>query len=203
VTRVAIVDYGAGNLASVVRGLSVAGADARVVATPSDAAGATGIVVPGVGHFAATAGLNDAWRVWMAGRIADGIPLFGICLGMQWLFESSDEAPGVPGLGLIPGRCARLAGEVKIPHVGWNTLERTGRPSALLNGVPHGAFAYFSHALAAPAVEEAVAMTTHGGPFAAAVERGRIWGVQFHPELSGGVGERILANFVGGCQEVG
>jgi len=199
VSRVAIIDYGAGNLASVVRGLSAAGADARVVSTLAEAAGTTGVVVPGVGHFNATSRLNETWRGWIGDRIRAGIPLLGICLGMQWLFDGSDEAPAVPGLGLIAGRCTRLSGDVKIPHVGWNTLRCDRRPSVLLEGVPDGSYAYFTHSLAAPAVDDAVAVTTHGYDFSAAVETGRVWGVQFHPELSGRVGGRILANFASAC----
>jgi glutamine amidotransferase len=199
VNGIAIVDYCAGNLASVLRGVSATGAGVRLVTTPAEAAGAAGIVVPGVGHFAATTRLNAMWRDWLMKRIEAGLPLLGICLGMQWLFDGSDEAPAVPGLGLIPGRCARLEGPVKIPHVGWNTLRNTRRSSALLDGVPDDAFAYFTHGLAAPVVDEAVAITTHGSPFAAAVEAGGVWGVQFHPELSGDVGGRILRNFAFAC----
>jgi glutamine amidotransferase len=128
--------------------------------------------------------------------IGRGVPLLGICLGLQWLFDGSEEAPGIPGLGLMTGRCFRLTGAVKVPHVGWNTLDRTGRPSRLLDGVPASASAYFTHSFAAPVGDDAVATTTHGTPFASVVERGRTFGVQFHPEKSGTTGLRILANFL-------
>ena len=190
-----LVDYGAGNVTSVVKGLTAAGALVRIATAPDELGGAEGLVIPGVGHFGATAALGAGWRRAIRDRIEAGVPLLGICLGMQWLFEGSDEAPDSPGLGLFAGRCFRLPDVVKVPHVGWNTLESSGQISRLLEHVPAGAMAYFTHSYAAPA-EAAIAVTTHGVPFSAAVERGRVFGTQFHPEKSGSAGLRMLGNFV-------
>jgi glutamine amidotransferase len=190
---IALIDYRAGNLTSVRKGFAAVGADIVTPAAPSDLARAHGIVVPGVGHFGATAFLDEAWRRAIQARVADGVPLLGICLGLQWLFEGSEEAP-LPGLGALAGRCIRLPPIVKVPHVGWNSLA-IATPSPLLDGVPDGTQVYFTHSYAAPVTEDCVAATTHGTTFAAAVQRGKIWGVQFHPEKSGPAGLRILANF--------
>jgi glutamine amidotransferase len=194
--RVALIDYGAGNLTSVRKGLDATGAEIFTPGRPSDLADAAAVVVPGVGHFAATASLSDEWRRAIMGAIGRGTPLLGICLGLQWLFESSEEAPGIAGLGTIPGRCERLpAAIVKVPHVGWNALEIL-RPSTLLDGLTDRTQVYFTHAYAAPVVEETTASTTHGARFSAVVERGHIFGVQFHPEKSGEAGIRVLRNFI-------
>jgi len=198
--KLALVDYGAGNLTSVIKGLSAVGAAVAVARAPGDLAGAIGIVIPGVGHFEATAALDSDWRRAIASALDEGVPLLGICLGMQWLFEGSDEAPGAAGFGLFAGRCFLLPDRVKVPHVGWNTLERSEPAGRLLEGVPVGAMAYFTHSFAAPAAA-AAAVTTHGAPFAAAVERGRVFGTQFHPEKSGTTGLRMLANFAAVARE--
>jgi glutamine amidotransferase len=202
---IAIVDYGAGNLASVVKAFALLGTATRVVARSSGLTGAQAIVVPGVGHFDATSALDDDDRRRIGECVAAGVPLLGICLGMQWLFEGSDEAPDRPGLGVLPGRCSRLAGApgVKIPHVGWNTLERANRGSRLLESLPDGAFAYFTHSFAAPLTDAAVATTTHGATFASVVERGRVFGAQCHPEKSGTAGKQLLAAFVAIAREAG
>lgn len=204
---IALIDYGAGNLASVRKAFVALHADVRTPTFPDALAGAEAIVVPGVGHFGATAALDGAWREAILAAVTAGTPLLGICLGMQWLFEGSDEAPDLPGLGLLAGRCRRLepsrrpasgertAGPLKVPHVGWNELEVV-RPSRLLAGVPDGAHAYFTHAYAAPVTADCVATTTHGERFASLVERGRIVGAQFHPEKSGAVGLALLRNFL-------
>lgn len=194
---VALIDYGAGNLASVRKGLAAAGASVTTPLSPAELAGASGIVVPGVGHFAATSALGDDWRGAIAERVQAGVPLLGICLGMQWLFEGSEEEPALRGMGLLAGRCTRLAAArpLKVPHVGWNSLE-VPRPSAILEGVTTGAQVYFTHSFAAPLSEDSAASADHGGRFAAVVERGHIAGVQFHPEKSGDVGIRILRNFL-------
>lgn len=196
---IALVDYGAGNLMSVRKALSALGASFTTPVTPADLAAAAGIIVPGVGHFAATAALDAGWRKAILHRVSAGVPLFGICLGMQWLFDGSAEAPELRGLGLMPGLCARLAGDearrLKVPHVGWNSLERSTR-SRLLDGVPPAAQVYFTHSFAAPVTPECVAVTTHGAPFAAAVERDHVFGVQFHPEKSSDAGLRIIRNFL-------
>ena len=195
---IALIDYGAGNLTSVRKALAAIGAEVRVPLVPGDLTGAGGIVVPGVGHFGATAVLDGGWREAVRTSVAAGRPLLGICLGLQWLFEESEEAPGLAGLGLFEGRCTRLPGDVKVPHVGWNALE-PARGSWLLAGVAPGAQAYFTHAYAAPVTGDTVATTLHGVSFASAVESGSVAGVQFHPEKSGDVGLHILRNFVARC----
>jgi glutamine amidotransferase len=193
--RIGLVDYGAGNAASVAKGLRAVGASVELVHGCDALGGFAALVIPGVGHFGATAALGDAWRRALRARIAS-VPVLGICLGMQWLFEGSDEAPALPGLGVLAGRCFRLSGPVKVPHVGWNTLSTTEPRSRLLDGVPDGAWAYFTHSYAAPAGRDAVATTTCGATFASCVERGRVWGTQWHPEKSGATGLRVLANFL-------
>jgi glutamine amidotransferase len=168
-------------------------------ATPRELTGARAVIVPGVGHFAATSALDDEWRTAIGEAAAAGTPLFGICVGMQWLFEGSEEAPGVAGLGVMKGRIARLDGDaeqrLKVPHVGWNALDFT-RSARLLRGLDSGAQVYFTHSYAAPVTSECIAATTHANTFAAAVERENIFGVQFHPEKSGDAGLQILRNFL-------
>ena len=202
---IALIDYRAGNLTSVKKALATIGAEVFVPDVPDDLANAAGIIVPGVGHFGATRALDQPWIDAILARVGEGRPLFGICLGMQWLFEGSDEAPELSGLGLLSGRCYRLLStphsalrnpqSVKVPHVGWNSLE-VQREGGLLDQVSDGSQVYFTHSYAAPINGDARAVTTHGGTFAAVVQRGHIGGVQFHPEKSGDVGLRILRNFV-------
>lgn len=191
---IALIDYGAGNLTSVRKGFAAVGAALFTPADPSDLSRATGIVVPGVGNFAATSVLEGAWTAAITRAIEARVPLFGICLGMQWLFDGSDEAPGVSGLGVVAGVCSRLPASVKVPHVGWNSLDAP-RPSRLLDGIGPGSQVYFTHSFAAPVTPESVATCTHGAEFSAAVERDRVFGVQFHPEKSSDAGLRILRNF--------
>jgi glutamine amidotransferase len=198
---ITVIDYGAGNLASVQKGLATTGASVSIVRRADDLDDANTIVIPGVGHFGATAALDDAWRRAIAQRLDRGAALLGICLGMHWLFNGSDEAPDVPGAGLLTGRCTRLSGQVKVPHVGWNTLSASGQPAQLLEGIAPGASVYFTHSFAAPITADTVATSSHGAPFAACVARGRVWGTQFHPEKSGTVGLRILSNFVAAASE--
>ena len=197
---IALIDYQAGNLTSVKKALATIGAEVFVPQAPADLAEAAGIIVPGVGHFGATRALDAGWIDAILARVGEGRPLFGICLGMQWLFEGSDEAPELPGLGLLAGRCYRLGAVradpvVKIPHVGWNSMILQ-REAAMVDGVENGAQVYFTHSYVAPVSGDTVAITEHGETFAAVVQRGYIGGVQFHPEKSGEVGLRILRNFV-------
>ena len=200
---IALVDYKAGNLTSVRKALAFLGADFVVPETPAGCAGAKGLIVPGVGHFSATEALDATWRQTIRAAVDEGTPLLGICVGMQWLFEGSDEAPGVPGLGVMPGRIARLEGDVearlKVPHVGWNALDIRGQ-GRLLQGLSSGVQVYFTHSYAAPVTDACAASTTHGTLFSSAVERDNVFGVQFHPEKSGEAGLQILRNFLTVCE---
>jgi imidazole glycerol-phosphate synthase subunit HisH len=199
---IALIDYQAGNLTSVKKALAAIGAEVYVPAAPEDLAEAGGIIVPGVGHFGATRALDPSWVDAILARLGEGRPLLGICLGMQWLYEGSDEAPDCPGLGLLSGRCYRLSGaradadlRIKVPHVGWNRLAISGEAS-IVHEVANGSQVYFTHSYVAPVTGDTVAVTEHGERFAAIVQRGYVAGVQFHPEKSGEVGLRILRNFV-------
>jgi glutamine amidotransferase len=195
---VAVLDYGVGNLHSAAKALDRAGADVRVVATVAEANGAAGLVVPGVGAYGACLrGLASAGGpAAVAGWLHGGRPLLGICVGMQLLFEASDEGPVGDGLGVLAGKIRRLTGPVKIPHIGWD--EVAVRPgSRLLAGLGDGTRFYFVHSYAPEPDGEAVAaVCDYGGRFAAAVEQGNLFGTQFHPEKSGAAGLALLANFV-------
>jgi glutamine amidotransferase len=197
---VAVLDYGVGNLHSAAKALDRAGADVRVVPTVAAAAGAAGLVVPGVGAYGAClSGLSSAGGAEaVAGWLATGRPLLGICVGMQLLFEASEEGPVADGARVVPGKIRRLsgAGAVKIPHIGWD--EVTVRPgSRLLAGIGDGTRFYFVHSYAPEPDGDAVAaVCDYGGRFGAAVEQGNLFGTQFHPEKSGKAGLALLANFV-------
>jgi len=183
---IALIDYGAGNLTSVKKALAALGADVCVPTKPDELTDAAGVIVPGVGHFRATTALTDDWREAI-------------------VFEGSAEAPELSGLGLMTGLCERLPAAttlpdgrphaLKIPHVGWNSLHFPRR-AALFDCVDEGAQVYFTHAYAAPVTGDSAAVTTYGVPFASAVERGQVFGVQFHPEKSGDVGLQVLRNFL-------
>jgi len=194
---IALIDYRAGNLTSVRKAFLAAGGELEIPFSPAALARADGIVVPGVGHYSATAALDAEWRDAILQRVRAGVPFLGICLGMQWLFEGSAECPRLAGLGLQPGWCRRLSAlpPHKVPHVGWNRIDLRA-DSLLLAGVTTGAYMYFTHSFAAPVTVDTVATTEHGGTFAAAVERGHLWGVQFHPEKSAAAGIRIVRNFL-------
>jgi imidazole glycerol-phosphate synthase subunit HisH len=192
---IAIVDYGAGNLISVKKALDWLGEENSITSDPRQVARATKVVLPGVGHFASTAmlarsGLQDA----IADAISREIPFLGICVGMQWMFERSEESPETRGLGVLEGECERFPASVKSPHVGWNQLE-VDPASLLLRGVPAASFVYFTHSFRAPVTGTTVACCEYGGRFSAAVERDHLFGVQFHPEKSGEIGLKMLANF--------
>ena len=197
---IALIDYKAGNLTSVRKAFAAIGADLYDPLSPGDLGRAAAMVVPGVGHFGATAALNGGWAAAIRSRVAEGRPLLGICLGLQWLFAGSEEAPDCPGLGLLSGTCYRLTGSaaepaVKVPHVGWNSLA-IERAAPIVAGVATGSQVYFTHSFVAPVTGDTVAVTEHGEPFAAIVQRGHIAGVQFHPEKSGEVGLQILRNWL-------
>jgi glutamine amidotransferase len=191
---VALLDYGAGNLTSVWKAFTALGTDVVIPRDPQELAAARGIVIPGVGHFDRTQRLDDNWRAAIRERLSAGVPLLGICVGMQWLFEGSTEAPGVAGLGLFQGHCARVDAP-KVPHIGWNSLSPVGS-SRLLAGIGAQAQVYFAHSFAPPPIDATAAITDYGRPFSAAVERDRVSAVQFHPEKSGPVGLQILRNWI-------
>jgi len=193
---IALIDYKAGNLTSVRKAFGALGAPLFTPERPDELESADAIVVPGVGHFAATKTLGPEWIEAILARVGEGRPLLGICLGMQWLYEGSDESPELPGLGLLSGRCYRLpADNVKIPHVGWNSLDFEHQRS-IVDSVDNHAQVYFTHSYVAPVTGDTVAIAEHGSPFAAVVEHGQVSGVQFHPEKSGEVGLQLLKNFV-------
>jgi imidazole glycerol phosphate synthase glutamine amidotransferase subunit len=195
---IALLNYGAGNVGSVLKALEHLGRSTEVVDSPESLRAAEKIVFPGQGHFGtmmralAERCLLQPLRDMLAG----GTPFLGICLGLQALYEASDEAPEVPGLGLLPGRVARFQGVFKVPHVGWSQLEiRSGK--GLFRGVADGSFVYYCHSYYGPATKESSAVTHYGQTFAAGLEMNNIWAVQFHPEKSGEVGLKVLENFLG------
>jgi glutamine amidotransferase len=196
--RVTVIDYKAGNLTSVLKALRHLGAEVEV--TDGDLSlveSAERLVLPGVGHFAATRRLDDTGLTpAIRGAIARNVPVLGICVGMQWLYAGSTEAPDQPGLAHFADRCTRFSeSDEKIPHVGWNSLDM--RPdSRLLAAIEPGEYVYFTHAYKAPVTPDTVGITHYIEPFAAAVERGHVMGVQFHPEKSGATGLKILRNFL-------
>jgi len=192
----ALIDAGGANLGSVRYALERLGVDARLVRDAGELAGAQRIVLPGVGAAAPAMAALRAGGFVEALRTST-VPLLGICLGMQLLYAHSDEGD-VDCLGLLPGRVAGMARSpsTRVPHMGWNRL-RQRRPSALLDGIPDGAWAYFVHGYAAPVDEACVADSVHGGAFAAVVQQGHVAGAQFHPERSADAGARLLSNFIG------
>jgi len=195
--NVTVIDYKAGNLTSVVKALRYLGAEVAVTEGPDALQAAERIVLPGVGHFAATRRLDETGLTPAIGAaINRGTPFLGICVGMQWLYKGSTEAPTQPGLGYLPWQCDRFAeGYEKVPHVGWNSLS-VNPSSRLVAGVEKGSYVYFTHAYKAPLSSGTVAVARYIDPFAAAVERGNVFGVQFHPEKSGETGLKILKNFL-------
>jgi imidazole glycerol-phosphate synthase subunit HisH len=195
---IAIADYGIGNLGSVTKAFRRAGAEVRLTGDPDVLRRADALVLPGDGAFAATmaeverAGLVPVLR----DAVAEGKPLLGICVGMQLLFEESEEHGRHAGLGLLPGRVRRIDGDLPVPHMGWNRL-RVCRPHPVLDGVPDGSHVYFVHSYCCDAPEDVVFATTdYGRDLAAIVARGSVLGMQFHPEKSQDVGLRLVAAFV-------
>ncbi len=194
---IAVLDYGIGNLHSAQKALQRVGADARLTADPALIRDASGVVLPGVGNFGRcmealeAAGLDEL----AIERAASGTPFLGVCIGMQMLYQGSEESPTVPGLGVLPGIVRRLPDGVKRPQMQWNVVVPR-RPGALLAGLPDPTWVYFVHSYAAESDDDAVAVCDYGGPVVAAVERDALWATQFHPEKSGVNGLRILDNFV-------
>ena len=200
---IAVIDYRAGNLTSVVKALRYLGAsEISVTQDPAVVRGASKVVLPGVGHFRATQLLHDLHLTGATrDAIAGGTPFLGICVGLQWLYGGSTEAEKTDGLGHLPSRCEHFPATVhgvplKSPHVGWNSLEQIRPDSRLLRGIPAGAFVYYTHSWRAAVSPDTAATTHYGGPFTAAVERGNVMGVQFHPEKSAEVGLQVLHNFL-------
>jgi imidazole glycerol phosphate synthase glutamine amidotransferase subunit len=196
--KVTLIDYGAGNVPSVERALRRLGANVETTNRPEKIGAAGCLVLPGVGHCAALIAALDAHglRKPLIEAVGRGAAFLGICLGLQALYESSEEAPTLQGLGLLPGRVTRLPENVKLPHMGWNTLKAV-RATRLLESVSSDAYFYFAHSFAAPAAgDETVAVCGHGREFAAVLEKGNIQAVQFHPEKSGEAGAQVLRNFL-------
>ncbi len=194
---ISILDYGAGNLRSVENTLGAIGAEYELIRAAAALEQATKIILPGVGHFGQMMRALDDLQVREAllQRIRAGVPFLGICLGLQALFETSEEAPEARGLGLFPGEIKRFRGDARVPHMGWNSLERT-RESRLLAGTGDAPYVYFANSFYAPAVPQASATCLYGARFTAVIEHENIHAVQFHPEKSGAVGLKIVNNFV-------
>jgi imidazole glycerol-phosphate synthase subunit HisH len=196
---IAVVDYGIGNLRSAEKALRHLGADARLTGDPAAIEAADAVVLPGVGAFGACMGALRKAGLEAVTRSAatDGRPFLGICIGMQMLFDGSDESPGVDGLGVLAGRVTRLPSTVRLPQIGWNTLTIVGRPHVCAH-LDDPAWFYFVHSYAPEPEHDSTiaAWCEYGRPFAAAVEAGPLWATQFHPEKSGSAGLRLLQNFV-------
>lgn len=200
---IAVIDYKAGNLTSVVKALRYLEADdVLVTQAPADVLRADKIVLPGVGHFQSTQLLHDLGLTAATREaVAAGTPFLGICVGLQWLYKGSTEAEAIDGLCHFASKCERFpptydGEELKSPHVGWNSLDSLRPDSRLLAGIAPGSFVYYTHSWRAPISPDTVATSDYGGPFTAAVERANVMGVQFHPEKSAATGLRILKNFL-------
>ncbi len=198
--KLALIDYGAGNLPSVERALRRLGAEPERASEPEALSGADAIILPGVGHFGALMRTLEERRLREPLReaLASGVPFLGICLGLQALYETSEEDPSHTGIGFLRGRVQPLPNTVKLPHMGWNQLRRL-RESSLLRGVSDEAYFYFAHSYAALDADSggaAVAVCDHGVPFVAVLEQKNALAVQFHPEKSGEAGAQVLRNFL-------
>jgi imidazole glycerol phosphate synthase glutamine amidotransferase subunit len=196
--KVTLIDYGAGNVTSVERALQRLGAASQRSTSPEFIAKAEALLLPGVGHYAALIHALDerALRAPLLDAIQRGVPFLGVCLGLQALYETSEEAPELAGLKLFPGFVRSLPATVKLPHMGWNQVKLT-RPSRLLEGISADAYFYFAHSYAATGSNgESVALCNHGADFAAVVEKQNIFAVQFHPEKSADAGAQLLQNFL-------
>jgi len=192
---IAIVDYGAGNLVSVKKALDWLGQDSLITSDPAEIRKAAKIVLPGVGHFASTQALVDSGvQSAIIEQVERGVPFLGICVGMQWMLEGSAESPRTAGSALFAGTCLRFPDTAKLPHVGWNQLE-IDPGSKLFRDVPQSPLVYFTHSFFIPMNDWTTASCEYGSSFSAAIERDNLFGVQFHPEKSGEVGLKLLANF--------
>ena len=194
---IGLLDYGAGNVGSVLKAIRYLGYPAQPIDRPELLPRATKIIFPGQGHFGqmmkalAERGMIEPLRE----TLQSGKPFLGICLGLQALYQGSDEAPGVAGLGLLSSRVKRFEGVFKVPHMGWSQLEIRSE-NGMLRGVASGSFAYFCHSYYGPPTTETAAVTDYGQAFTSALEMGSVWAVQFHPEKSGEVGLKVLKNFL-------
>ena len=192
---IGIVDYGAGNLVSVKKALDWLGEESVITSDPDVICKSHKIVLPGVGHFSSTGTLGRSGMQQAIGeKVRTGTPFLGICVGLQWMFEGSEEAPDTTGSGLFEGKCLRFPKTSKLPHVGWNDL-KISNTSRLFRGIPQSSLVYFTHSYFVPIVDFTVACCEYGRSFSAAVEKDNLFGVQFHPEKSGDVGLKLLANF--------
>jgi glutamine amidotransferase len=193
---IAIVDYGVGNLASVKKALDRVGVRSVVTSDPKTVERSEKVVLPGVGHFSATTALETRGLQEAIHRSnLRAVPFLGICVGLQWMLDSSEEAPDVKGLGIWRGACVHFPLSVKSPHVGWNQLELSPNRSRLLRDIPNGGFVYFTHSYRVPLLAATTAECEYGGRFSASVEQDNFFGVQFHPEKSGAIGLQLLQNF--------
>jgi len=194
---IAIVDYGAGNLVSVKKALDWLGQESVITSDPGMIGKSQKVVLPGVGHFSSTGALSRSGaQKAIEESVRGGTPFLGICVGMQWMFEGSEEAPDTAGSRMLNGKCLRFPSTSKFPHVGWNDL-RISSTSRLFREVPQSSLVYFTHSYFVPVVESTVACCEYGRIFSAAVEKDNLFGVQFHPEKSGDVGLKLLKNFCG------
>ena len=195
--KITILDYGAGNVPSVERALQRLGAESQRTASAECISKAEALLLPGVGHYAALVRALDEnkLRAPLVDAIRRGVPFLGICLGLQVLFKSSEEASQLQGLNLLPGIVSALPPNVKLPHMGWNQIEKK-RESSLLSGIDSEAYYYFAHSYAALGSNDAAATCSHGADFAAVIEQQNVFAVQFHPEKSGDSGARVLRNFL-------
>jgi len=194
---IGVLDYGGGNVGSVLKAIEYLGLSGERIDQPTELKAADKIIFPGQGHFGAMMkGLADREMLTpLREAFAAKKPFLGICLGLQALYESSEEAPGVPGLGILPGCVARFQGVFKVPHVGWSQLTLR-RETELFRGVADAGFVYFCHSYYGPVTPQACAVTDYGQTFASGIEIENIWAVQFHPEKSGEVGLKVLKNFL-------
>ena len=194
---ISLIDYGAGNVGSVLKAVQFLGYSSRVASDAAELEPAEKIIFPGQGHFGQmmTALTDRRLLEPLREAIAAGKPFLGICLGLQALYEASDEAPGVAGLGILSGRVTRFEGVFKVPHVGWSDIQ-VKNDAGLLRGVPSSSFVYYCHSYYGPVTDAATAVTEYGQTFAAVVEKENVRAVQFHPEKSGLVGLTVLKNFL-------
>ena len=192
--KIAIIDYGVGNLRSVEKGLAYVGVPSKVTRDPSEIDSADAIVLPGVGAFESGMRQIEPLKRVVLDRVRGGTPMLGVCLGMQMLYEESEEGGIFTGLGLVKGRITRFSNGLKVPHMGWNSLS-VKKEHPMLKNIKDGSYVYFVHSYKAPVGADTVAASEYGGEFTAVVAEGNVVGTQFHPEKSGDVGLRMLKNF--------